>query len=139
VRKQELDLEGGERVSKRDYERLERQLQTRDREASLLREQIEDLQSLQRQNESMQITIDLMKAQLEREKRMVEEKVREATAGSAREVEMKRQVEELQGKLNSYEEERTQLVGTLRNLREKVGGIEKHFGNEILVRLQALR
>jgi hypothetical protein len=62
VRKQELDLEGGERVSKRDYERLERQLHTRDREASLLRDQIEDLQSLQRQNESMQITIDLMKA-----------------------------------------------------------------------------
>jgi hypothetical protein len=62
VRKQEFDLEGGERVSKRDYERLERQLHTRDREASLLRDQIEDLQSLQRQNESMQITIDLMKA-----------------------------------------------------------------------------
>jgi hypothetical protein len=62
VRKQELDLEGGERVSKRDYERLERQLHTSDREASLLRDQIEDLQSLQRQNESMQITIDLMKA-----------------------------------------------------------------------------
>ena len=62
MRKQEFDLEGGERVSKRDYERLERQLHTRDREASLLRDQIEDLQSLQRQNESMQITIDLMKA-----------------------------------------------------------------------------
>jgi polyhydroxyalkanoate synthesis regulator protein len=90
VRKQELDLEGGERVSKRDYERLERQLHTRDREASLLREQIEDLQSLQRQNESMQITIDLMKAQFEREKRMVEDKIRELTAASAREVELKK-------------------------------------------------
>ena len=90
MRKQELDLEGGERVSKRDYERLERQLHTRDREASLLREQIEDLQSLQRQNESMQITIDLMKAQFEREKRMVEDKIRELTAASAREVEVKK-------------------------------------------------
>jgi len=90
VRKQELDLEGGERVSKRDYERLERQLHTRDREASLLRDQIEDLQSIQRQNESMQITIDLMKAQFEREKRMVEDKIRELTAASAREVEVKK-------------------------------------------------
>ena len=90
MRKQELDLEGGERVSKRDYERLERQLHTRDREASLLRDQIEDLQSLQRQNESMQITIDLMKAQFEREKRMVEDKIRELTAASAREVELKK-------------------------------------------------
>ena len=90
MRKQELDLEGGERVSKRDYERLERQLHTRDREASLLRDQIEDLQSLQRQNESMQITIDLMKAQFEREKRMVEDKIRELTAASAREVEVKK-------------------------------------------------
>ena len=90
MRKQELDLEGGERVSKRDYERLERQLHTSDREASLLREQIEDLQSLQRQNESMQITIDLMKAQFEREKRMVEDKIRELTAASAREVELKK-------------------------------------------------
>lgn len=90
MRKQELDLEGGERVSKRDYERLERQLHTRDREASLLRDQIEDLQSIQRQNESMQITIDLMKAQFEREKRMVEDKIRELTAASAREVEVKK-------------------------------------------------
>jgi hypothetical protein len=38
----------------------------------------------------MQITIDLMKAQFEREKRMVEDKIRELTAASAREVELKK-------------------------------------------------
>ena len=45
----------------------------------------------------------------------------------------------MQQKLNSYEEEREGLVNTLRGLREKVGNIEKHFGNEIMLKLQALR
>ena len=70
---------------------------------------------------------------------MVEDKIRELTAATARELDLKKEVEELQKKLTTYEEERGQLVGTLRGLREKVGGIEKHFGNEIVVRLHGLR
>jgi predicted nucleic acid-binding Zn-ribbon protein len=66
---------------------------------------------------------------------MVEDKVREMTSATAKEMDLRKQVEELQNKVNTYEEERVQLVGTLRGLREKVGGIEKHFGNEILVKL----
>ena len=77
----------GERISKRDYERLEKQ---KDKEITELREQVEDLLSVQRQNQNMQVTIDLLKAQFEREKRMVEDKVREVTAGVAREVDLRK-------------------------------------------------
>jgi len=87
----------------------------------------------------MTITIDLLKAQFEREKRLVEDKIRELTASTVRELDLKRELEDLQKKLAAFEEERGQLVGTLRGLREKVGGIEKHFGNEIVVRLHGLR
>jgi predicted nucleic acid-binding Zn-ribbon protein len=87
----------------------------------------------------MTITIDLLKAQFEREKRMLEDKIREVTAATARELDLKKELEDLQKKLSSYEDERGQLVGTLRGLREKVGGIEKQFGNEIVVRLHGLR
>lgn len=49
----------GERVSRRDYEKLEKQ---KDKEIVELREQVEDLLSVQRQNQNMQVTIDLLKA-----------------------------------------------------------------------------
>ncbi len=54
-------------------------------------------------------------------------------------MDLKDQVQELQGKLQQFEEQRGQLVGTLRGLREKVGGIEKHYGSEIVVKLHQLR
>jgi hypothetical protein len=43
VRRQEAELEGGERISKREYDRIERQLQQRDRELAQMRDQVEDL------------------------------------------------------------------------------------------------
>jgi hypothetical protein len=46
-------------VPRKEFERVERQLRAKEREAE---EAEEDRQSLQRQNENMQITIDLLKA-----------------------------------------------------------------------------
>ena len=45
----------------------------------------------------------------------------------------------LQGKIHVQEEERAQMIQSLRAMKDKIGGIERHYGIEILTKLQELR
>ena len=45
----------------------------------------------------------------------------------------------LQGKIQVQEEERAQMIQSLRAMKDKIGGIERHYGIEILTKLQELR
>ena len=45
----------------------------------------------------------------------------------------------LQGKIQVQEEERAQMIQSLRAMKDKIGGIERHYGVEILNKLQELR
>lgn len=52
---------------------------------------------------------------------------------------MRHQVDILQAKIQIQEEERAQMIQSLRAMKEKIGGIERHYGVEILNKLQELR
>ena len=52
---------------------------------------------------------------------------------------MRHQVDMLQAKIQIQEEERAQMIQSLRGMKDKIGGIERHYGIEILNKLQELR
>jgi hypothetical protein len=52
---------------------------------------------------------------------------------------LRHQVDMLQAKIQIQEEERAQMIQSLRGMKDKIGGIERHYGIEILNKLQELR
>ena len=70
---------------------------------------------------------------------MVEDNLRELTQSQAMNEELKHQIESLKAKLEGQEEEKAQMIQSLRGMKDKIGGIERHYGLEILNKLQELR
>lgn len=70
---------------------------------------------------------------------MVEDKVRELTVSSERESNLTQETHKLKEQLLEYESDRDKMLVTLMSLKDKISGIEKHYGNDIMFKLKTLR
>ncbi|TNV85058.1 hypothetical protein FGO68_gene11920 [Halteria grandinella] len=118
---------------------IKRELEGKEREIKEMKNQQLEANSLTRSNETLSKTVEILKLQLDREKKLLEEKVRELTQLSVIEQEHRLEIQDMRDRSVVYEDERARMMHALRNFKDKIASIEKQYAGEIMSKLRALR
>ncbi|TNV85022.1 hypothetical protein FGO68_gene17136 [Halteria grandinella] len=118
---------------------IKRELEGKEREIKEMKNQQLEANSITRSNETLSKTVEILKLQLDREKKLLEEKVRELTQLSVIEQEHRLEIQDMRDRSVVYEDERARMMHALRNFKDKIASIEKQYAGEIMSKLRALR